>query len=662
MRFLFEKRFCRVPSRRIATVLVAGIESLMCFSTPAHAFDAHMHHYDRKRTGWNASEFVLTPTTVNPATFGLLASISVDEQVDAQPLVVSSVMIDGVNHEVVYIVTENNSVYALDGKTGKQLLPPRQLGTPVLRSAIPGGCHNNSSVVGIGSTPTINTQTNTMYLMAYESVGGRPQYRLHALDLSTLADKPNSPVTVSGTQKLSDGSTYQFNAAVTRQRAALLEANGNIYAAFASYCDVRADVTRGWILGWKEDATLTPLLHNQLNNRHASSPNNYFLSAVWMSGAGISLSPEGALFFITGNSDPSGTTFDPPNNLQESVVSVHGDLSSVKSYFTPSGAINGQATLDREDADFGSGGVMIIPDLPATSVPNTFPKLAAAAGKKGQMYLLNREALGGYQAAGPDQVLSTSFVGRCWCAPSYFLGADGVRRVVSSGGRGIQIWQILNPATPALTPQTGSFATIQTGQDGGFFTTVSSNGTKAGTAIVWAVGRPIDANPAYVRLFAFDAAARTTNTPPLYSSVAGIWPNSNANANIVPVVANGKVYVASYKTLSIFGIGGHAVPTMSPQLSPQMSPQLLPQIGMQTRIASGVSLFGRITIIKGDLVTIRSADGVLINIDTRTAKASNEATVLVVGQAINARGFYSEQGVFTAEGVLRAKDDPALWH
>ena len=138
--------------------------------------------------------------------------------------------------------------------------------------------------------------------------------------------------------------------------------------------------------------------------------------------------------------------------------------------------------------------------------------------------------------------------GPCWCAESYFTGSDGINRVVSSGGNRLQTWKVQTSPSPMLVADSWS-QSIRSGQDGGFFTTVSSNGNSNG--IIWAVGRPDGSNSNAIYLDAFDA---NTGNPLVTNMIAGNWPNTGGNANVVPVVTNGKVYVASYKQLAIFGL------------------------------------------------------------------------------------------------------------
>ena len=498
------------------------------------------YHNDNYRTGWNSSETVLTPSNVASSSFGLLAEVGVDDQVDAQPLLVPSVNITAGSsqgtHSVVYVVTESNSVYAIDANAGTVLLR-QNLGKPV---PMPLGCNNNGPNVGINSTPVIDTSSNTLYLIDYTQTTAGPSHRLHALDLGSLADKM-APQTVSASHTLSDGTAFVFNATYERQRPGLLEANGNIYAGFGSFCDFGANLSRGWLLGWNA-ATLAPLSANQVNDTQATSPNTFFLSSIWMSGYGLAADDSGNVVFVTGNSDPSGTTYDGVTNLQESVIKVSANLTNVVDLFTPSN----QGSLDQGDVDFGAGGVLVLPDQ-----PGSMPHLAVAAGKDGNMYFMNEDSLGGYSTT-KNNVLGTYGIGGCWCEQSYFVDpTDGLARVVSSGGNRVEVWKLQTSPKPKLIEVSQSAASRNGYQDPGFFTSVSSNGNA--NPIIWALSRPLSQQDDEIALYALNPESGSAMAQ-LFHSVAGIWPNVNGNSNLVPVVANGKVYVASYRQLRIFGL------------------------------------------------------------------------------------------------------------
>jgi hypothetical protein len=524
------------PFARFASLLSALLFAGALTSASQTAVTTY--HNDNYRTGWNSTETVLTPANVGSSSFGLLFKVKLDDQVDAQPLVVPGVSITAGKfpgtHDVVYVVTENDTVYAIDANTSAVLLT-QSLGKPV---PMPLGCNNNGPNVGINSTPVIDLSSNTLYVITYTQDSTGPTYRAHALDLGSLTDKV-TPQIVTASHTLTDGTTFAFNATYQRQRPGLLLANGNVYAGFGSFCDFSANLSRGWLLGWNA-ATLTPLSANEVFDTQATSPNSFFLSSIWMSGYGPAADDSGNVLFVTGNSDPSGTTYDGVTNIQESAIKVSANLTQVVDLFTPSN----QATLDQNDMDYGSGGLLVLPDQ-----SGSIPHLAVAAGKDGQMYLMNEDKLGGYSTV-KNNVLGIYSIGRCWCGQSYFVDpTDGLARVVSSGGHQVEVWKLQTSPSPKLTAIGGG--TVSSGQFPGFFTSVSSNGTAS--PIIWAISRPVSPG-ANIGLYAFNPESGGNKFTVLFKAHAGPWPNYNGDANLVPVVANGKVYVASYQQLEILGL------------------------------------------------------------------------------------------------------------
>jgi hypothetical protein len=591
--------------------------------------DVVTQHYDVQRTGWNSQETILTASNVNSATFGLLHSVAVDDQVDAQPLVLTNQPISGVsgNRTVVYVATERNTVYAIDASSGAVLLS-KNFGTPVPQSVL-GNCNNNTIHIGINSTPVIDRAAGMLFVVTYTLNGSVQTYRLHALNLTTLADAI-PPVVVTASHTLTNGTTYTFQPSKNRQRAGLLEANGNIYVGFTSFCDFFAARSRGWVLGWNA-STLTPLAANQLNDKLASSPTNFFLTSVWMSGNGLAASPTGGIFFATGNSGKN--SYNSVNNLSESVVNLSSDLTQVTDFFTPSNV----STMDANDSDLSGGGVLLIP-VQSGPVAN----LAVAGGKDGRMFLLNQQNLGKFTAGGPDKVLGTFPLAGCWCAESYYTGSDGVGRVVSSAGNTVIVWKI--QTTPSVTLVTErTLSAIASGQDPGFFTSVSSNGTQAGTAVIWAVSRPTDTSPADVLLYAFNAADGSL----LFSANAGTWPNPG-NANIVPVVANGQVFVASNQQLGIFGPITPGATLASP----------ISTVATQTK-ESKVS--GWIDQINGTELVLRKRNGTHVTVDAKPAEDAFQSVPISMEEAITAEGNYDAQGVLHAQTIVRAKNSRKLW-
>jgi hypothetical protein len=498
------------------------------------------YHYDNYRTGWNQHESTLTPSNVKTKSFGVLHTVTLDDQVDAQPLVVPGVQITAGEyqgtHDVVYVASESNTVYAIGVHTGTILLSAN-FGTPV---SYPLGCGNNGPNVGINSTPVIDRDTKTLYVMVYTQGTTGPAYHLHALNLGNLKDKV-SPRLVVASHTTTDGTTFKFNATYQRQRPALLLSDGNIYAGFGSFCDFAGNLSRGWLLGWSAES-LMPFPSNQLNDQQSTDNQSFFLSSIWMSGYGPATDDSGNILFVTGNSEAG--TYDGLTNIQESVVKVPSTLTTVLDLFTPAN----QISLDQGDVDFGSGGVMVLPDQ-----PGSIPHLAVAAGKDGQMYLMNEDNLGGYSTK--NRVLGTYSIGGCWCGQSYYFDPiDGLGRVVSSGSPSLIVWKVQTSPKVSLAQLPASTIPLDGWQGGGFFTSISSNGNA--DPIIWAISRPPNTKAAPVYLYAFnpDTGKEGTTIEELTKLEAGAWPNLGGNSNLVPVVANGLVFVASNKQLKIFGL------------------------------------------------------------------------------------------------------------
>lgn len=631
---------------------VAGWLAAAIAGAPAYAsgVDVVTYHNNTLRTGWNPGETTLTAANVGSNNFGLLEQVALDQQVDAQPLFVSDQVIQGVGkQDVVYVATENNSIYAIDANSGKVLLS-HNFGTAVPISALPGGCNNNSNVVGINSTPVIDTASGLLYAITYTYEKNVPTFRIHAISLVTLQDALPPPK-IGGKGYLKNGRPLPFVSANSRQRAALLEANGNIYAGFASWCDINANVSRGWVLGWNT-GTLTPVAASELVNQLRHTQDNFFLSSVWMSGYGIAADANGSLYFATGNTDYNGKSYRPVYNLAESVLKLSPDLTTVQSFFTPKG-VSGWRNLDPADADFGAGGVLLLPDQ-----AGAYPHLAVAVGKAGPMYLLNRDSLGGL--AFPHVTLGAYGSYGCWCGESYYVGADGAGRVVESTGGNLDIWKVVTSPKTKLEYDVG--AVLTSGQDPGFFTSISSNGTAAGSAVVWAVARPTGgygANNWNVTLHAFDPASGAAVLYTSPGSAAGTWPNGvSANANIVPVVANGHVFVASYANLSIFGLGGQGARS-------KVGVQPPAHAVMPVFAGAPHELYGIVTAIDGSAITLRLRNGVAMRVDVGAARAAGDYAPAAIGRAALVRGDYEagvyKVGVFVAKYVLHAKQQPALW-
>jgi hypothetical protein len=614
----------RTTVLHMAGALLAWLSSLAAAQPP---LTVQTYAYDNQRTGWNNEETALSAAAF-PPNFGVLATVAVDDQVDAEPLVVANETIVGGKHDVLYVVTESNSVCALDANTG-QVLVQRNLGVPV---PTPLGCGNNGPNVGITGTPVVDVPKNRIYLIAYVN-GTSPQYQLHALNLQTLADAVPA-VTVAASHTLTDGSEFTFNGTYQRQRPALLELNGSIYAGFGSFCDFSANVSRGWVLGWTA-SKLKALAGSQLNDTQASSATDFFLSSVWMSGSGLA-SDGNTIFFASGNSDcnfyvtpelcPPQSTYNGVTNIQESVIGLQPELTKVSGVFTPSNVFQ----MDMDDADLGAAGVMLLP-TDAGGGEN----LATIVSKDGRLWLLDQNNLGTYLDL--HQLASG-----CWCKTSFFYGSDNIPRVVTSAQL-LQTWRVSTAPSPHLVLESTTSTIPPDEQDPGFFTTVSSNHRVKGSAIIWAVGRPTSTTA--LMLYAFAATPVNGTLPLLYSAAAGSWPNLGGNANIVPLVANGKVYVGAYQAVTIFGPSGTAA---AAALAVAASDKLSGAVHRVT---------GVLTAMEGPRLTLLTRSGQSVQVNTALALAQERGAALVIGQPYTAIGPLA--GVATS--VTRAKPGQGAW-
>jgi len=604
----------------------------------AHAQPVTTYHNTLLRSGWDKAETSLTVANVGGGGFDLQATTALDGQVDSQPLVMPNQTINGTAHTIIYVATSNDTLYAIDSVPGAVLVS-RSFGTPVPQSALPGQCNNNGPTIGITSTPVIDPSTNTLYLVADTYENSAPVFRLHAVSLTTLQDTL-PPVVVTASAKLTDGSSYTFNPTGSRQRAALLLSGHRLYAAFSSYCDQAQGTTRGWLLGWNE-TTLKPLPHNTLADATPVSQSGYFLNSIWMSGFGPSTAGEGQpIFVLTSNSDKN--TYGAANR-DESVLELSADLSGINSYFTDPN----QANDDASDNDLGSGGALLLPLQPGQT-----PHLALGAGKAGSMYLFDRSTSPGLT------LLGTYGIGGCWCGLSSFQGSDGALRVVSSGGSSVILWRLntSSSAAASLTQQTST--AISSGGDPGFFTSVSSNGRKSGTAIIWAVGRPTSV-PGGMPLYAIDP----TSGKIIYTATAGHWVSGNSDSDTVPTIANGHVYVASYKELTIFGLGNPAkLAAQAALIGRTRAADAQARATPAFRLKPGErAVWGTIRSVTQSEMVLTDRHGVSVRVYLPTARAAGNLAAPVVGQAAVAFGPSASDGMLMATNVEHAKPSAAAW-
>jgi hypothetical protein len=508
-------------------------------------------NYDNFRTGWDSQELTLTQSNVGPTTFQQTGIVeTLDEQVDAQPLVLSNQTINGTLYPtVVYVATENNSVYAIDGLAGTILLHVALESAAPISQIFGGSCGNNSNNIGINSTPVIDAAAGRLYVVTATIQAGTLTFHLHALSVATLADQV-TPLTI----------TPPAGTSVNRQRAALTLFNGGVLIPFASFCDSSAP-TLGFLT--YANMNVTPAVQTSFQTSHS------FLDSLWMSGGGPAVYGN-SIYFLTGNGNISLTA--PPNTeLPHAIVQLAGSSGTPLS-LTYSTATVPDTSIIGTDKDYGAGGVMIVPaGAPAAIGPGTTASFLTGAGKTGNQYLFG---------TGLGAAIQSLPVGACWCGPSYFTGSDGLGHVVTGGGTTLQL-NTVNSAS--LTPAASVQLPAKAAGDPGVWSTVSSNGTAAGTGVIWTVSGP-DSND-YLTLYAYNANTMAL----LFSAPAGFWDHVGGNANAVPVVSNGHVYVASDGEIRIFSLLQGAVPL--PPSSITANFQACPAVTASWSASSGATYY-----------------------------------------------------------------------
>jgi hypothetical protein len=504
---------------------------------------------NNQRTGQNTSEIALTPGNVNQTTFGKLFSYTLDGYVRAQPLYMANLLIPNQGyHNVVYVATEHNSVYAYDAD-GLQTTPIWQVSfnnDAAGISAIPSATFASfcdyctfQPEWGITATPVIDPATNTIYVEARtQQVSGSVTtyfHTLHALDVTTGEEKFDGPVVIQasapGTGDGSVDGTINFDPFWQMIRPALLFSNGTVYLASASLGD--EGPYHGWVLGY---SAATGTL--QQTGVFITTPNGS-MGGIWQDGSGLSSDSEGNIYLSTGNG-----TFDADTGGQdysESAIKltanpVSGALS-LADYFTP----YDQAKLNTYDWDLCSGGLTILPDQ-----PGTYPHLALTGGKEGTLYMINRDAMGGYNASGntqiPQQVVGAirgSVPGQpvdgVWNEPSFWNGyvyIFGLHDV-------LKVFTLKNGV---LSNTAANKGTIQMNAP---LAVISANGNA--NPVIWV----LQWEHAILRAYKYNnmtAQIYGTNQNPTRDGLDG------HTAKTGPIVANGRVYVGTTTNLDVYGL------------------------------------------------------------------------------------------------------------
>lgn len=497
-------------------------------------------HNDNLRTGRNTSETTLTLKNVNSATFGKLFTVSTDGLVDAEPLYAPNLTVNGSTHNVLFVVSENDSVYAFDADNGSTLWQVTALvGTEVASDN--RGCGQVTPKIGITSTPVIDLASGphgTMYLVAMsKDSGGNYHQRLHAVDVTTGGEEFGGPVDITakypGTGDNSQNGFVIFDPKQYKERSGLLLLNHTIYTAWASHCDIRPYT--GWIMSYDETTLAQQSVLNVTPNGNEG--------AIWAAGSGLAADPTGNIYF-----DDANGTFD--TSLDANGFPVKGDygnaivkLSTKKKKLAVADYFNMYNTVaeSNADEDLGSGGAMVIPNVKDSS--GGMHQLVVGAGKDANIYLADRTNMGKFNSSNNNQLyqeLTGALGGSVFSAPAYSQNQIYYGAV----GDNIKAFAFNSSAKLNSTPQSKTSTAF--GYPGA---TPSISGNTKKNTILWATE---NTSPAVLHAYNANNLAQE-----LYNSnqaSGGRDHFGNGNKYITPMIANGKVYVGTQNGVGVFGL------------------------------------------------------------------------------------------------------------
>ena len=447
---------------------------LMCFSVAAMAqVNVYTRSYDNARTGANLQETNLTPANVNSTNFGKLFTFHTDGEIYAQPLYVSNLAIAGGTHNVVFVASMLNTIYALDADTGAQLWS-QNFGSPIIPQDVEN-LQNISFATGFGilSTPVIDPTTNIMYFVSgSQPANGAQQYsfNLNAIEIATGLPVSGSPVTIAATYSTPDLTTpLVFSAQTQNPRPGLALGNGNVYIAFASHNDMTP--YNGWVLAYSTSTLAQTAVYSDTTTGTQGG--------IWNSGQAPTIDAAGNLYISTGNGSFGAT----PNKLEQtgnSFIKLSPTLQLLD-YFTPYNS----AVMNSGDMDLGSSGLLLI--------PNTSYVLGGS--KQGVLYLVDTTAMGEFNASSDNvrqefQAVYGVGTSHLHGTPVYFDSDLNGPTTYVWGENDVLRGLLFNTTTGLLntTPfATSTMTAPATNNDGampGGFLSVSANGNSNG--ILWA--------------------------------------------------------------------------------------------------------------------------------------------------------------------------------
>lgn len=515
-------------------------------------------HNDNTRAGLNSRETVLNTSNVNAAQFGKLFSLTVDDEVYAQPLVYSSLPISSGTHNVVFIATVNNSVYAYDADKGrlywKKNFTVSGMRPPAASDMNSSWCNpyqDFTADIGIAGTPVIDSASKTMYFVARSTDGVTFVQHLHAVDITTGNEQPGSPVkiaaSVPGTGDGSSNGIISFDPRRNNQRQGLALVNGVVYISFSSHCDWNP--YHGWILGYNAQTLQQQIVYNATPNGEAGG--------IWESGMGIAADAQGSLYVVTGNGTVGQGGYTASDNGTNDIVSnpnpadlsergesalkltPSGSTLQVSSFFTPYNFYN----LNINDRDYGVMGALLIPGT----------NLFLTGCKDGNIYLLNKDNMGGVSLAANLVVQTIPLNDNFHCQPAYYKGPTNQYVYIWSENDQLRAFPF-NGSMLATNPGVSS-AAGPVGPSGADLS-VSSNGTTSGTGILWTShGISGDAGgavgPGILRAFdANDVTKELWNSNQTPGDFVGYYAKFSS-----PTVVNGHVYLATFsKQVEVYGL------------------------------------------------------------------------------------------------------------